>query len=70
MDVSWLEESMDIEVGETMVELEGRFLCVRTRETNLGNLVCDLLRAASGEVASPVSNTHPHHIAACFYIVY
>jgi hypothetical protein len=26
----------DIEVGETMVDLEGRFLCVRTRETNLG----------------------------------
>ena len=43
-----LGESMDVEVGETMVDLEGRFLCVRTRETNLGNLVCDLLRAASG----------------------
>lgn len=43
-----LGDSMDIEIGETMVELEGRFLCVRTRETNLGNLVCDLLRAASG----------------------
>ena len=43
-----LGESMDVEVGETMTELEGRFLWVRTRETNLGNLVCDLLRLASG----------------------
>ena len=56
---------MDIEVGETMVDLEGRFLCVRTRETNLGNLVCDLLRAASGEVVRLHFTPTPHRRISC-----
>jgi len=43
-----LGESMDVEIGENIVDLEGRFLWVRSRETNLGNLICDLLRIASG----------------------
>ena len=36
---SKMGESMDVVVGETMVDLEGRFLAVRTRETNLGRAV-------------------------------
>ena len=43
-----LGDSMDVQVGETCVPLEGRFLKVRTEETNLGNLVADILRDASG----------------------
>lgn len=32
-----------------MVEcsLEGRFKCIRTQETNLGDLVCDIMRNAT-----------------------
>ena len=43
-----LGDSMDVQIGETCVPLEGRFLKVRTEETNLGNLVADILRDASG----------------------
>lgn len=43
-----LGEMMDQNLGVSLVELDGRFASVRTRETNLGNLVCDLLRVASG----------------------
>ena len=43
-----LGEMMDQQLGVSLVELDGRFASVRTRETNLGNLVCDLLRVASG----------------------
>lgn len=46
-----LGDSMDVRVGATMVPLDGRFLKVRTQETNLGNLVCDLMRQASGAEA-------------------
>jgi 5'-nucleotidase len=33
-------------VGGCAVDLEGRFEVVRTRESNLGNLVCDVFRDA------------------------
>jgi len=33
---------MDTVVGESCVELDGRFTSVRTQETNLGNLICDV----------------------------
>lgn len=40
--------SLDDVVGYTVSPLEGRFSNIRTEETNLGNLVCDVLRAACG----------------------
>lgn len=33
-------------IGETAVPLDGRFSCVRSRESNLANLCCDALREA------------------------
>lgn len=40
--------SMDQIVGTTEVELDAVFAHIRTRETNLGNLVCDIMRDAIG----------------------
>lgn len=40
--------AMDVRLGHTLVPLDGRFDRVRLFETNLGNLVCDLLRLATG----------------------
>eukprot|EP00908_Phaeocystis_cordata_P013571 Transcript_24638.p1 GENE.Transcript_24638~~Transcript_24638.p1 ORF type:complete len:601 (+),score=299.50 Transcript_24638:121-1923(+) len=37
---------MEEVVGETEVELDGRFKAIRTSETNLGNFVADIMRAA------------------------
>ncbi len=34
--------------GETLEDLDGRFQTVRTRESNLGNFVCDVWRKAAG----------------------
>jgi len=39
-----LGASMDKVIGFTSVDLDGRFDRIRTGETNLGNLVCDVLR--------------------------
>ena len=39
---------MDEVLGEFTVELDGRFSSVRTKETNLGNWVCDVILAATG----------------------
>ena len=33
-------------IGEAAVPLDGRFACVRSRESNLANLCCDALREA------------------------
>ncbi|MCR4401342.1 MAG: 5'-nucleotidase C-terminal domain-containing protein [Firmicutes bacterium] len=41
-----LEERLSAVVGESMVTLDGERAHVRTRETNLGNLVADVMRAA------------------------
>uniref|UniRef100_A0A061QQ45 5'-nucleotidase n=1 Tax=Tetraselmis sp. GSL018 TaxID=582737 RepID=A0A061QQ45_9CHLO len=46
--MSKLGEAMDEVVGETAVDLDGRFKVVRTQESNLGNFVCDCWRLASG----------------------
>ena len=35
---------MEVEIGHLDCTLEGRFKHVRTRETNLGNLVTDIMR--------------------------
>ena len=37
---------MEEVVGETEVELDGRFKEIRTSETNLGNFVTDIMRAS------------------------
>mmetsp|Transcript_82483 Transcript_82483/g.229958 ORF Transcript_82483/g.229958 Transcript_82483/m.229958 type:complete len:1740 (-) Transcript_82483:51-5270(-) len=38
-------KSMDKVLGETAVDLDGRFSSIRTQETNLGNFVADVMRA-------------------------
>ncbi len=40
--------ALDTEVGQTEVRLEGDRALIRTQETNLGNLVTDLMRAETG----------------------
>ena len=45
-------EKMDEVVVETLEPLDGRFQTVRTRESNLGNFVCDVWRkAANAQIA-------------------
>ena len=39
-----LKTKLEKPVGYTAVALDGRFTTVRTRESNLGNFVCDLMR--------------------------
>jgi len=41
-------EKMEQVIGHSAVPLDGRFSSIRTQETNLGNLVCDTLRSATG----------------------
>ena len=41
---SSLKGKLEKPIGYTAVPLDGRFTTVRTRETNLGNFVCDLMR--------------------------
>jgi len=43
-----LEEAMSEEVGSTAVALEGTRSIIRTQETNLGNLVADMMRWSAG----------------------
>ena len=43
-----MTERMSEVIGYTMTDLDGRFEVVRTAESNLGNLVCDLIRQATG----------------------
>ncbi len=42
---SSLKGKLEKPIGYTAVPLDGRFTTVRTRETNLGNFVCDLMRS-------------------------
>lgn len=47
----WHDEvgaKMDQVIGETEVPLDARFTSIRTRETNIGNFVCDLCREDLG----------------------
>ena len=41
---SSLKSKLEKPIGYTAVPLDGRFTTVRTRESNLGNFVCDLMR--------------------------
>ncbi|KAL8816741.1 MAG: hypothetical protein Q9191_008275 [Dirinaria sp. TL-2023a] len=41
---SSLKNKLEKPIGYTAVPLDGRFTTVRTRESNLGNFVCDLMR--------------------------
>ncbi|KAI9873178.1 MAG: hypothetical protein M1830_000748 [Pleopsidium flavum] len=41
---SSLKPKLEKPIGYTAVPLDGRFTTVRTKETNLGNFVCDLMR--------------------------
>ncbi len=41
---SSLKSKLEKPIGYTAVPLDGRFTTVRTRESNLGNFVCDLIR--------------------------
>ena len=41
-------ERMAEVIGSSACDLDGRFESVRTKETNLGNFVCDLIRKATG----------------------
>ena len=41
---SSLKHKLEKPIGYTAVPLDGRFSTVRTRESNLGNFVCDLMR--------------------------
>lgn len=43
-----LGSAMEDIIGESAVDLDGRFQTVRTAESNLGNFVCDCWRIASG----------------------
>lgn len=36
--------AMEKKVGATAVKLDARFQSIRTMETNIGNLVCDIMR--------------------------
>merc|ERR1712007_401669 len=40
-----LSAAMDDIIGETAVDLDCRFSSIRTRETNIGNLIADVMRA-------------------------
>lgn len=42
--LSKVKEGLEVEIGTVECSLEGRFRCLRTRETNLGNLVTDIMR--------------------------
>jgi len=45
---SSLKDKLEKPIGYTAVPLDGRFTTVRTRESNLGNFVCDLMRHFHG----------------------
>jgi hypothetical protein len=41
-------ERMEEVMGSSATDLDGRFEAVRTRESNLGNLICDIFRIDTG----------------------
>ena len=42
-----VQDGLEDEIGHIECTLEGRFKCVRTQETNLGNLITDIMRVAT-----------------------
>lgn len=40
-----LNAKLELQAGYSMVDIEGRFSRLRTEETNLGNLIADLIKA-------------------------
>ncbi|XP_067120161.1 snake venom 5'-nucleotidase-like isoform X1 [Centruroides vittatus] len=42
-----VEGKMDEVLGQFSVDLDGRFTSIRTRETNLGNFVCDIMLSST-----------------------
>ena len=47
-----LKKRMDVVIGETLVDLDGERVNVRSKETNLGNLIADMMRElASSDIA-------------------
>ncbi|XP_035221004.1 trifunctional nucleotide phosphoesterase protein YfkN-like isoform X2 [Stegodyphus dumicola] len=42
-----VEGKMDEVLGEFSVDLDGRFSSIRTKETNLGNFICDIMLSAT-----------------------
>lgn len=42
-----MTERMSEVIGHTLTDLDGRFTTVRMRESNLGNLLCDILKTAT-----------------------
>lgn len=42
-----VEGKMDTVLGEFNCDLDGRFASIRTKETNLGNFVCDIMLAST-----------------------
>ena len=59
--LSKLEEGMKEVIGELDCELEGRFSELRTRETNLGNLITDIMRRATRADAVALINSEIGH---------
>jgi len=55
-----LGDAMDEVVGETSVDLDGRFKIIRTQESNLGNFVCDCWRLASKADLAVLNRRAPH----------
>ena len=49
-----VESQMDRELAKMGTELDGRFSAVRSRETNLGNFVCDIVLTSFGPKADAV----------------
>ena len=50
-----LSRELDAEVGATVVELDSRRRAVRGRETGIGNLIADAMRAATGADAALIN---------------
>ena len=59
-----LSERLGVVIGETAVDLDGERGNVRTKETNLGNLVADIMRETTGaDVAQRIAHPRVRPIA-------
>lgn len=41
-----LQKQLEVTLGEINIDLDGRFIKLRTEETNLGNFMCDIVLEA------------------------
>ncbi len=58
------------ELGEFEVDLDGRFSSVRTRETNLGNFIADIMVASThADFALLNSGTLRYSTVQCDYLL-